>query len=382
MKRFLILLLLLGAVAVAAGGYFYWQTQQPYRGYSSAEQFVDIPQGANTRNIGELLVSSGVIRDQVTYRLALWLSGRARALKAGEYRFDQAMTPLDVIAKLARGDVYVIRVTFPEGLTINEMAGIFEAHGFGAAADFVAAAKDGSLIHSLDPSAASLEGYLFPDTYPLSRHATATHVVRLMLDQFTRAFTPELQRAAKARGLTVRQVVTLASIVEKETARPEERPIVAGVYQNRLRIGMLLQCDPTVIYALAQEGRYTGNLHRDDLLLDSPYNTYRRPGLPPGPIAAPGKAALEAAVHPADTPYLYFVSRNDGSHVFAQTLEEHDRNVQKYQVQYFRAGRAGGSGRSGGPGGAGEAGGSGKPGGSGRSGGTGRSGASARAGSS
>jgi UPF0755 protein len=157
-----------------------------------------------------------------------------------------------------------------------------------------------------------------------------------MVARFEKVLTPELRQAAAARHLTLRQAVTLASIVEKETARADERPLVAAVYATRLRIGMPLQCDPTVIYGLVKAGRYDGNIHKDDLSFDSPYNTYRYPGLPPGPIASPGRASLEAAVHPADADYLYFVSRNDGSHEFARTLEEHNRNVQKYQVQYFR----------------------------------------------
>jgi UPF0755 protein len=160
--------------------------------------------------------------------------------------------------------------------------------------------------------------------------------VAAMVERFEKVFTPDLQHAAAAHGLTTRQAVTLASIVEKETAKPEERPLVAAVYANRLRIGMALQCDPTVIYALAKAGRYDGNVHKADLSYDSPYNTYRYPGLPPGPIASPGKAALEAAVHPADASFLYFVSRNDGSHEFARTLDEHNHNVQKFQIQYFR----------------------------------------------
>jgi UPF0755 protein len=161
-----------------------------------------------------------------------------------------------------------------------------------------------------------------------------------MVDRFQQVATPELRQAAAARGFTVRQLVTLASLVEKETAKPEERPLVAAVYANRLKIGMGLQCDPTVIYALQRAGRYTGNLRRDDLMFDSPYNTYRYPGLPPGPIAAPGKGSLEAAAAPAAVEYVYFVSRNDGTHEFARTLDEHNRNVQRWQVQYFRDLRA------------------------------------------
>jgi len=246
------------------------------------------------------------------------------------------MTPFEAIDKIARGDVYVINVTFPEGLTMTEMAKIFESHQLGSAASFIKAAKDPAPIRDLDPAANDLEGYLFPETYALPRRTDAAKLVRLMVAAFTHAFTPELRAAAAATNRTVRQTVTLASIVEKETAKPEERPIVAAVYANRLRIGMALQCDPTVIYALQRAGVFTGNLRRDDLSFDSPYNTYRYPGLPPGPIASPGKASLEAVVRPADVDYVYFVSRNDGSHEFARTLEEHNRNVQKFQVQYFR----------------------------------------------
>jgi UPF0755 protein len=250
------------------------------------------------------------------------------------------MTPFDVIGKLARGDVYVIHVTFREGLTIGEMAAIFEAHGLGTAAQFVEAAKNVSLVRPFDPAAKNLEGYLFPETYVVSRHTDATKVVQLMVEQFKREFPAELRTIVAARGMAVRDAVTLASIVEKETASPDERPLIAGVYGNRLRIGMALQCDPTVIYALMLAGKYTGNLRHDDLKVDSPYNTYRYPGLPPGPIASPGKASLDAVVHPADVDYLYFVSRNDGSHAFTRTFEEHSRNVNKYQIEPARARRS------------------------------------------
>jgi UPF0755 protein len=336
MKKLLGFLLLVLVGAGAAAGLMYVRVNQPYRGYQGAEQFVEIPQGIGSLPIGERLVQAGVIRDLATYRTALWMSGQGRHLKAGDYRFDHAMTPFEIIDKIARGDVFVITVTFPEGLTLAEMAKIFESHGLGPAASFVQAAKDAAPIRDLDPAAKDLEGYLFPETYALPRHTDAAKLVRMMVARFDKVFTPELRQAAAARNLTARQAVTLASIVEKETAKADERPLVAAVYTTRLRIGMALQCDPTVIYALAKAGRYGGNIHKDDLSFDSPYNTYRYPGLPPGPIASPGRASLEAAVHPAAADFLYFVSRNDGSHEFARTLEEHNRNVQKYQVQYFR----------------------------------------------
>jgi UPF0755 protein len=332
------IVLVLASILIAAGFGALTLTRagESYRGFAGAEQFVDLPSGAGSRTIGDRLVAAGVVRDPITFRIALWRSGQGRRLKAGEYRFDRAMTPAEVIDKIARGDVFVVPVTFPEGLTIDEMSKIFESHGFGPASAFVAAARDATPIRALDPSATDLEGYLFPDTYPLPRHTDAAKLVQQMVARFEHELTPDLRRAATARSLTIRQVVTLASIVEKETARPDERPRVASVYETRLRIGMALQCDPTVIYALTQAGRYAGNLTRENMAFESPYNTYRHAGLPPGPIASPGRASLEAAIHPAEADYLYFVSRNDGSHEFARTFDEHNRNVQKYQVQYFR----------------------------------------------
>ena len=336
MKKLFGFLLLVVVGAGAAAGVMYWRINHRYRGYEAAEQFVELPQGTGSVPIGERLVAAGVVRDVATFRTALWMSNKGRHLKAGEYRFDHAMTPFEVIDKIARGDVFVISVTFPEGLTFVEMAKIFESHGLGTAESFVKAAKDPAPVHEIDPAARDLEGYLFPETYALSRHTDAVKLTRMMVGRFEKVFTPELRQAAAARMLTIRQAVTLASIVEKETAKAEERPLVAAVYATRLRIGMPMQCDPTVIYGLMKAGRYDGNIHKDDLSFDSPYNTYRYPGLPPGPIASPGRASLEAAVHPADADYLYFVSRNDGSHEFARTLEEHNQNVQKFQVQYFR----------------------------------------------
>jgi UPF0755 protein len=326
-------------VVAAAGGlaglHFYRQATEPFKGYGEAECFVEVPNRSSSRVIGEKLVEAGVVRDRLTFRLALLRTGVARRLKAGEYRFDHPMSAVEVVSKIARGEVYLRPITFPEGLTLDDYAAIFEQRGFGPAASFRAAASDASLVSDLDPGARDLEGYLFPETYTLPRRAGAAELVRMMVSRFREVFAPLAPEAA-ARNMTVREVVTVASMVEKETARSEERPTIAAVYLNRLRIRMGLQCDPTVIYALRRAGRYDGNLTRDDLAFASPYNTYLHAGLPPGPIASPGRASLEATVRPAEVNYLYFVSRNDGTHVFARTLEEQNRNVYKYQVRFFR----------------------------------------------
>lgn len=329
--------------AVAAGG-LVWAARRalevPFRGYPEAERFVTIPSGAGVRAIGALLETHGIVRSRHLFHLAVWWRGGERSLQAGEYRFDRPLSALEVVDKLMRGDVFLQALTFPEGLTIEEMARLYEAAGFGSAAAFLAASRRVDLIARLDPQATDLEGYLFPDTYALPRRASAELLAERMVKRFLEVFDEPLRQAAAELGLSVREAVTLASLVEKETARPEERPIVAAVYLNRLRRGMPLQCDPTVIYALRQAGRYDGNLRRADLAFDSPYNTYKYPGLPPGPIAAPGRASLEAAVRPAPVEYLYFVSRNDSSHVFAATLAEHLRNVRRYQIEFFRHRRA------------------------------------------
>lgn len=329
------------AVVVVAGAAFAGMALRgrlydPYKGYEGAEQFVAIAPGTGTAAIRRRLVDAGIIRDEVAFRVALWWTGRALDLQAGEYRFDRPLAAVDVVERIARGDVYTRRITFPEGLTIQEMAEIFESRGFGAAADFIEAAMNPSRIQDLDAQAVDLEGYLFPETYALPRAVPASRLIAMMVDRFLATYTDRWRRAAEEQGLTMRQVVTLASLIEEETGKSEERPIVAAVYRNRLRIGMRLQADPTVVYALRQVGKYTGNIRRDDLARDSPYNTYRYAGLPPGPIAAPGAASLEAALTPAQVSYLYFVSRNDGTHAFARTLAEHNRNVREFQILYFR----------------------------------------------
>ncbi len=331
-------LALVGAVAGAL-----WvraRITAPYKGYDAAEVFVDIPPGEPTLGIGRRLVDAGVIRDAWTFKLSWRWYGQGRTLKAGEYRFAEPMTPGQVLDRIARGEVVLVPITFPEGLTIEEMADLFSRHEFGTAADFIAAAGDPSPIRELDAEADTLEGYLFPDTYHLPRRTTAAQLVNRMVTRFRSVFQPAWAEAAAERGLTVRQLMTVASLVEKETALADELTLVSAVYHNRIRLGMPMQADPTVIYALKRLGRWDGNITRADLQVDSPYNTYRYPGLPPGPIAAPGRAAIEAAANPAESPYLYFVSRNDGSHVFSSTLDQHNRAVREWQIEFFRRRRA------------------------------------------
>jgi len=327
--RFLFLLIVLAA---GAAGWLWYRATSPYKGFAGDEVFVELPPGTSVSGIAARLADAGVVGDPIAFRVAARWSGQERRLQAGEYRFAAPATAFEIVSRLAQGDVFARSVTFPEGLTIREMAALYEKAGLGQARDFISAAGNGARAGDFDPEARTLEGFLFPDTYSLPRTAGADELIAAMLSRFGQAFTTDLREAAVAQGFSPREVVTLASIVEKETGQGDERPLVAAVYRNRLRIGMPLQCDPTVIYAKMLNGTWRGNLTRADLQMVSPYNTYRVAGLPPGPIASPGKASLEAVLRPADVPYLYFVSRNDGTHVFASTLEEHNRNVAKYQL--------------------------------------------------
>lgn len=281
--------------------------------------------GWSTRRIATELQANGVIHSWRAFLLYHYLL-KPRSLKAGEYKFDSAVSALRVHDRLVRGDVYVHTVVVPEGFNMFDIATAIEAASLGSKQDFLnEAVKQTSLIRDLDPEARTLEGYLFPDTYGFTRTQSMADIVGVMVRRF--------RQEAKQIGLNadVHQIVTLASIVEKETAAPEERPLVAGVYLNRLDKRMALDADPTVIYAALLAGRYQGTIYQSDLKFDSAYNTYKNPGLPPGPIANPGKASLEAAMNPTKSDYLYFVSDNNGHHRFARTLDEHSHNVALYR---------------------------------------------------
>jgi UPF0755 protein len=291
----------------------------------AGEQFVLLRPGFSTRRIAGELKAAGVLRNEDAFLLWHYLN-RGKSLKAGEYRFASAASIADVHKRLVRGDIYTRTVVIPEGYTMFDVAQAMEQAGLGSKEEFLKVARsDTGLINDLAPGAPSLEGYLFPETYEFIRLQTPHDIVAVMVKHF--------RQVAAAIGLTsdVERTVTMASIVEKETGAPEERAKVASVYYNRLARKMALGADPSVIYAEQLAGTYQGALHHDDLQTNSPYNTYRNAGMPPGPIANPGKSALEAALHPAQTDYLYFVSDANGHHRFARSLEEHNQNINAYR---------------------------------------------------
>ena len=322
-------------VAAAIAAYLgHRAIHRPFRAYPEEGTTVLVEPGTDAGSILRQLERQGVIADARLARLYLRYGDVEGSLKAGEYRFREPLSMPEVLAKLARGEVTTHPVTLVEGLTLPESAAALAAAGHGEEEELLRQMGDPARISDLDPDALDLEGYLFPDTYRFAAGTSEAAIVDELVGTFRRRFRDRLANFNEPGEL--RRLVTLASVVEKEARLDEERPVIAGVYAHRLRIGMPLQADPTVIYALILLDRWDGNLRRPDLKVDSPYNTYRYPGLPPGPIASPGLASLEAAASPADTPYLYFVSRNDGSHVFAKTLAEHNRNVERWQRQYWR----------------------------------------------
>ena len=275
------------------------------------------------------LRSQGVLRDEYVPLIYLKVLRNRESMKAGIYEFSGPMSPIDVLEKLIRGDVILSSITVREGLDRFAVGRLFAAAGYGTDEQWRELTSEPELIRDIAPEAQSLEGYLFPDTYKFDPGTPAAAIVRAMVDNFRKNFSSEM--AYIGTGLSMHETVALASIVETEARIPQERPLVAGVYLNRIRKRMLLGADPTVIYALKLAGRWDGNIRKPDLQIDSPYNTYRFPGLPPGPIANPGLASLRAAAAPAATNYLYFVARSDGSHAFSTNLDEHNRNVNEFQ---------------------------------------------------
>lgn len=313
----------------------YWDLHHPYSAARGTAVSIDIPSGLDASEILERLAEKGVLAHPLPARLYLTYGLGDPPLKAGEYQFSGKLSTIEVLDTLIRGNVVLHRVTIPEGLTLEQTAAHLASTGFGEKQSFLHAMNQPALIADLDPEARNLEGYLFPETYSFAKGTPENEIVARMVDTFRQRFSA-LIRPQMNGGETVHGIVVLASIVEKEAKLDRERAIIAAVYRNRLRRGMALYADPTVIYGLERLGRYDGNLRRSDLRYDTPYNTYLHRGLPPGPICSPGLASLRAAVHPAEVPFLYFVSRNDGSHVFSRTLAEHNRNVEEWQKRYWR----------------------------------------------
>jgi len=341
-RLLVVLVVLFMAVVTVALRIVVWASV-PFRGYGASFVIVEIPEGTNAARAIDVLESHGVIQRSTLTLLYLKLSGRARAIKAGEYYFTRPMSPGEVFDKVIAGDVYYHKVTILEGSRSDEVFAQFVHSGFGTEEEYLEAFRDTSPIADLDGEAVDLEGYLFPDTYSLEKGTPPRAIVGRMVARFREVFQPSWIDAARRLGFGVREAVTLASLVQRETAQADEDPLVSSVFHNRLKRRMQLQCDPTVIYALAMRNAYDGNIRKDDLRIDSRYNTYRYFGLPPGPIGNPGAAALHAAVEPADTDYLYFVSMNMGRHKFSRTLKEHNEAVWEYQKKPFRFRRSAGT---------------------------------------
>ena len=317
-------------VLILAAGYLSVALYLPYQGFPTEGVYVEIPHGASQRTIARLLSESGVVRSRLAFE-ALSRSRRRRTLEAGEYFFDHPVTAFEVFDSLANGRVYVKELVVPEGFTMFDIADLAASEGFLSRDEFLAAARDPAPIRDLAPDAPSLEGFLFPATYEFPRHMTGKDMTAAMVKRFRQLWSTLPPAGEPTPPKSVQDVVTLASLVERETPRPEERPHVAGVFANRLRIGQPLQCDPTVAYALTLADKYSGKLDGEDLSFASPYNTYHNRGLPPGPIANPGEASLQAALAPSPTDDLYFVANTEGGHFFSKTLEEHNQNVARYR---------------------------------------------------
>jgi peptidoglycan lytic transglycosylase G len=311
-------------------GWVLYSLRAPYKGYATPSVLVRIPPGTSTMSILTALEQGGVVRDRRLGLVVLKLLHRGRSLKAGEYRFEGPRSVEQVILKIQAGDVVTYRFTVPEGLSAAEVFALFASQGFGVASEYAALFHQPATFDGVPKGAPTLEGALFPETYNVTRSMPAREIVSIMVHQFRKRLPPGFERKAAALGMSELEAVTLASLVEKETRIEEERPLVAAVFRNRLSKGMLLQCDPTTIYALKRIGAWKGTLTRSELAVAEPYNTYVSPGLPPGPICNPGVSSLAAAIAPAPVSYLYFVAAGDGTHRFATRYEDQQKNVADY----------------------------------------------------
>jgi UPF0755 protein len=326
-RRFWWLLVVLAIVSL-------WLMADAYHFISSPassepeEMVIEVSSGMPLRTLGKLLQERGLVSSAERFGFLVRLKGAARRIKAGEYQLSTGLRPGEVLDKIVRGEVLLHQVTFPEGYTMKQMAELLDSRHLAKADRFIATASNPAFVQKLNIPASTLEGYLFPDTYQFARNLPVEKILGSLVERFDQHFGPVQDEKADQLGFTRHQVVILASVVEKETAVAEERPMIAGVFLNRLKKGIRLQSDPTVIYGLKN---FDGNLTRAHLETDTPYNTYTRRGLPAGPICNPGAESIQAVLNPASTPYLYFVAKKDGTHHFSTSLVEHNAAVLRHQ---------------------------------------------------
>lgn len=335
-KNLVIVLILAAVILTGLAGYqvLRWAQSPVASGQPKPpSRIVVVPEGSTFQQVATLLKQEHLIRSRSAFLMLGKTRDIDRKIQPGEYELDGGMAPQDILAKLLAGRVVLHPVTIPEGYTMTQIAEVLAAATITDAKEFTKLVRDRTFIATLGVEADSLEGYLFPETYSFARGTKAKDVIKTMVDGLSHVWGPDLQEQAARMKLSLHQVLTLASVIEKETGVKDERELIAAVFHNRLRKKIPLQSDPTVIYGLPA---FDGNIHKRDLSSRSPYNTYRVQGLPPGPIASPGLHSLRAALFPAPASYLYFVSRNDGTHHFSSTLAEHNEAVEKYQKQPFR----------------------------------------------
>jgi UPF0755 protein len=340
LKTIIAIAVLSGSICLAAAAiWLHSELQTPYYGAQSPEIYIDIARGMSTNQIANLLVISGALRSRLPFIVYLRYKGLGRRVQAGEYRFSSPATPKQVAQRLIQGDVYFLLVTVPEGLTARETVDLIAQKGLGKHDEMEQALQRTDWIRDLDPRAQSLEGYLFPETYHFSRKSSSEMIIKTMVDQFRLRFAAISRDNPLQPGWSLAKTVILASMVEKEAKKVEEGPLVASVFANRLAKRIPLACDATIIYAMKLAGTYRGNLSKEDLRMDSPYNTYLHLNLPPSPICNPGANSIRAAINPASTDYLYYVARNDGTHQFSKDLSSHIDAVNRYQKSIARRNR-------------------------------------------
>ena len=294
------------------------------------EKLVIIKPGQGFKSFSKSLQKNGIIKDLYKFNLFAHIKGYDRKIKAGEYILSPSMTPYKILQILVAGKVRLHKITIPEGYNIRQIASITTRAGLCTETEFISSATNSSFVHEEGIDAETFEGYLFPETYYFSKDVSPEKIISAMLKRFRSVFTPTYKEQAKKLGFSIHQAVTLASIIEKETGDPEERSVISSVFHNRLKKKMRLESDPTVIYGIKE---FDGNIKKRHLKTSTPYNTYKIPGLPPGPIANPGKKAIEAALFPADTNFLYFVSKKDNTHMFSTNIRDHNKAVRKYQLR-------------------------------------------------